>query len=129
MTIAETVPPDLDRLIERYVAQWHEPDAAARRRQIEALWTPDAANFTKAFAVRGYVQLEARVRASYEKWVRDGGCLFRPRHADRHHDAVRFVWDMASQADGAVRALGVEFLLLAEDGRIRLDYQFTEPVG
>jgi hypothetical protein len=117
---------DLGLLIERYVAQWHEADAAERRRRIEELWTPDAANFTKSFEVRGHHALEARVRASYEKWVRDGGCVFRPRCADWHHGAVRFVWDMAARGDGKVVSVGVEFLLLADDGRIREDYQFIE---
>jgi hypothetical protein len=118
---------NLDLLIERYVAQWHEPDRAARRRRIEEIWTPDGANFTRSFEVRGHDALEERVRAAYEKWVRDGGCVFRPRHADRHHDAVRFVWDMASRSDGKVISVGVEFLLLGSDGRIREDYQFIEP--
>jgi len=117
---------DLDLLIERYVAQWHEADAAVRRRRIEELWTPGAANFTKSFEVRGHDALEARVRGSYEKWIRDGGCIFRPRHADRHHGAVRFVWDMAARGDGKVVSVGVEFLLLADDGRIREDYQFID---
>jgi len=117
---------DLDWLIERYVAQWHESDATARRRRIEELWSPDAANFTQSLEVRGYDALEARVRASYEKWVRDGGYVFRPRHADLHHGAVRLVWNMASQRDGKVVSVGVEFLLLADDGRIRQDFQFIE---
>jgi hypothetical protein len=118
---------NLDVLIERYVAQWHEPDRAARRRRIEEIWTPDGANFTRSFEVRGHDALEERVRAAYEKWVRDGGCVFRPRHADCHHDVVRFEWDMASRSDGKVISVGVEFLLLGTDGRIREDYQFIEP--
>src|SRR5262249_49179791 len=62
--MAMTTPtPDLDLLIERYVAQWHEPDAAARRRRIEEIWVPDGANFTRSFEVRGHDALEARVRA------------------------------------------------------------------
>ena len=118
---------DLDLLIDAYVAQWHEPDRAARRRRIEEIWAPDGANFTKSFEVRGHDALEERVRAAYEKWVRTGGCVFRPRQADRHHDAVRFVWEMASRGDGQVISVGVEFLLLGSDGRIREDYQFIEP--
>ena len=124
MTVPHT---DLDRLLEGYVAQWHEPDPAARRRLIEEIWTPDGANFTASFDVRGRDALEARVRATYEKWVRDGGCVFRPRRADCHHGAVRFMWDMASRKEGRVVSVGVEFLLLAADGRIREDYQFIEP--
>jgi len=126
--MAMTTPtPALDLLIERYVAQWHEPDPAARRRRIEEIWAPDGANFTRSFEVRGHDALEARVRATYDKWVRDGGCVFRPRHVDWHHGAVRFVWDMAARTDGRVVSVGTEFLLLAPDGRLREDYQFMEP--
>ena len=45
--------------------------------------------------------------------------------AKRVADAVRFTWEMVS-GDGAVAATGLEFLVLAADGRIRLDYQFIE---
>jgi hypothetical protein len=119
--------PELDAFVARYVSVWNEPDAAARRRLVEALWTPEGANFTRNSEWRGYDALEARVRGSWEKWVRDGGCLFRPRHAERHHGAARFVWEMVSIGDGKVISVGAEFLLLAADGRIRDDYQFIEP--
>ena len=130
MTALATDPPrDLDLLLERYVAQWHEPDPTARRRRIEELWAPDGANFTQSFEARGHDALEARVRVAYEKWVRDAGYIFRPRQADCHHGAVRFVWDMASPGDGKVISLGADFLLLAADGRIHKDYQFIEPAA
>lgn len=83
----------------------------------------------QAFEVRGYDSLEVRVRTSYEKWVRDGRCLFRPRNADRHHGAVRFLWEMVSVNDGRVVFVGLEFLLLAGDGRIHEDYQFIQPAA
>jgi len=119
--------PELDAFIERYVSAWNEPDAAVRRRLIEKLWVPDGANFTKSNEWRTYYALETRLRTAHEKWVRDGGCLFRARYADAHHGAVRFVWDMVSIADGRVVSVGQELLLLAADGRIREDYQFIEP--
>src|SRR5262245_33803783 len=119
--------PELEQLIDRYVAQWHEPDAAERRQRIEELWAPDAANFTASFEVHGHDEVEGRVRTTYEKWVRDAGCVFRPRHAAAHHDAIHFAWDMAARDDGNVASVGVEILLLGPDGRIRADYQFIEP--
>src|SRR4029450_4726506 len=61
----------------------------------------------RSFEVRGHDALEERVRAAYEKWVRDGGCVFRPRHADRHHDAARFVWDMGGATLGAFAGVGM----------------------
>ena len=117
--------PSLDAFAARYVLLWNEPDAAARRRQIEALWIPDGANLTRTLEARGYDALEARVRASWEKWVRDAGCLFRLRQAAAHHDAVRVQWEMV-RPGGEVASVGNELLLLAADGRIRADYQFVD---
>jgi hypothetical protein len=115
--------------IERYVAMWNEGDPGRRRRLIEELWAPDCANYTQAGEYRGYDALEKRVRISWEKWVRDAGCRFRTRHFHLHHGALRFAWEMVDAADGKVRSLGLEFLLLAADGRIREDYQFIEPAA
>jgi hypothetical protein len=44
---------------------------------------------------------------------------------DRVADVVKFRWEMVS-ADGAIAGVGLAFLVLATDGRIRLDYQFIE---
>jgi len=33
---------------------------------------------------------------------------------------------MVTTADGETAAVGLEFLVLGEDGRIRIDYQFIE---
>lgn len=117
----------LDAFLERYVAVWNEPDAAARRRLIAELWTPDGANFTKSLEARGHEALEARVRSAHEKWVREGGCFFRARHADSHHGTVRFTWEMLPISGGRTISVGIEFLVLSQDGRIREDYQFIEP--
>jgi hypothetical protein len=117
----------LDAFVERYVSVWNESDAAERRRLIEALWAPDGANFTRSSEWRGHDALVERVRGSWEKWVRDGGCIFRPRHAAGHHGAARVVWEMVSAADGRVVSVGNELLVLAADGRIREDWQFVDP--
>jgi hypothetical protein len=116
----------LDRFIERYVAVWHESDPAQRRSRISELWTPDGANLTRTLEARGHEALEARVRTAHEKWVRDAGCRFRARDVQAHHDAVRFKWEMV-RPDGEVASVGYDFFLLADDGRIRADYQFIEP--
>ena len=119
--------PELDAFVERYVAVWNEPDAVVRRRMVEELWVPDGANFTRSNEWHGYEALESRVRGAHEKWVRDGGCLFRPRKVDSHHRAVRFVWEMVSTGGGQVVSVGLEVMLLARDERIREDYQFVDP--
>jgi hypothetical protein len=117
----------IDELVERYMAIWNEPDARARRWQIAALWTEDAAHFTPSMEVHGHTALEQRVTTAWEKWVRDTGHTFRScRDADSHHGGVKFHWEMVTPS-GEVSSLGFDFLVLSADGRIASDHQFLEP--
>jgi hypothetical protein len=57
---------------------------------------------------------------------RSDGVSFRRRDdVDRLHDVAKFHWEAVSQ-DGQVTAVGLVFLILATDGRIRRDYVFIE---
>lgn len=114
-------------LVDRYVAVWNEPDAALRHEGIAALWAEDGAHFTPSLEARGYHALEARVAGAYEKWVKAEGFVFRSaNNVETHHSGVRFNWEMVPAAGGAVAAVGFDFLVLGNDGRIRLDYQFLD---
>jgi hypothetical protein len=44
----------------------------------------------------------------------------------RLHDVVKFNWEMVPRGGGAVAGVGLEVLVLDDDGRIRIDYQFIE---
>ena len=118
---------DVNDLVERYVAVWNEPDPQFRRKAIAALWTEDGAHYTPSMTAVGYDAIEERIAKAYEQWVRTSGFVFRYRHnADSHHDGVKFNWEMVPAAGGPVASVGFDFLVLAADGRIRLDYQFIE---
>lgn len=134
---------DITELVDRYIAIWHEADAERRQSAVAALWADEAIhvlqppedvreaaaalNVTATFQARGHKELEARVARAYEEFVAPGQFLFRSRgNAARLGDVVKFNWEMVS-SDGAVAAVGLEFLVLSADGRIRLDYQFIEP--
>jgi hypothetical protein len=119
---------DIEDLIGRYVGIWHEPDAERRRQAVAALWTEDAEHFTRNIEARGHAQLADRVARAHDEFVAKGGYVFRPRTTpDVHHDAVRFVWEMVPANGGAVAAVGTSVMVLAGDGRIRLEYQFPDP--
>ena len=112
-------------LVERYVELWNEPDAGSRRATIEALWRPDGANYTESRAAIGYDELEARVAAAYESYVGSGQYRFRAGEpAVQHHNAVKVTWVMVAAADDSVASVGLEFLVLDDDGRIASDHQF-----
>jgi hypothetical protein len=134
---------EIASLAERYVALWNEPEADRRRRMVAELWTEDgyyilqppqeiraiAAQpgiaMTAVLEIRGHAQIEARAASAYEHWVGSEGLSFRARDdADRLGDVVKFHWEAVS-GDGEVIAVGLNFLVLAGDGRIERDYVFV----
>lgn len=119
---------DPEAFTDRYIAVWNEPDAEARRAQIAALWTEDGVHLSPNHEARGYAALEARVRGAYEKFVAEGGYVFR-RHgaADGHHGVVRFKWEMVPAGGGPIEAVGSDVFVFSPDGRLSADYQFAEP--
>jgi hypothetical protein len=130
-------------LAEKYVALWNEPDAERRRRTIAELWTEDGRHvlqppqeireiaaqpgigLTAILEARGYEQIEARAASAYEHWVGSEGLSFRGRDdADRVGEVVKFHWEAVAK-DGELFAVGLNFLVLAADGRIERDYAFV----
>ena len=140
----ETRAREAEQLADRYVALWNEPDADRRRRMIAELWTEDGSQVLQppeemreiaaspglgmaaTLEARGHAELEARAAKSYEHWVGSEGLSFRRRDdVDRLHEVVKFHWDAVSP-DGEVTAVGLDFLVLGADGRIRRVYTFIE---
>jgi hypothetical protein len=131
-------------LAERYVALWNEPDPDRRRRMIVELWTEDGCHIlqppmeirevaaqpglgmTAVLVARGYAEIEARATTAYDHWVGSEELSFRPRaDAQRLDDVVKFHWEAVTR-DGEVFAVGLNFLVVAPDGRIVRDYTFVE---
>jgi hypothetical protein len=130
-------------LAEKYIALWNEPDADRRRRMIAQLWTEDGRHIlqppqeireiaaqpgialTAILEARGYEEIEARSASAYEHWVGSEGLRFRGRDdADRLGEVVKFHWEAVAK-DDTVFAVGLNFLVLAADGRIERDYTFV----
>jgi hypothetical protein len=81
---------------------------------------------TATLEAAGHAVLETRATSAYEEFVARRVFSFRRRdNVERLADVVEFNWEMIS-TDGEVAAVGLEFLVLAHDGRIRRDYQFIE---
>ena len=129
---------------EKYLALWNEPDPERRRWMIAELWTEDGSQILQppqemreiaasaglgmaaTLEARGHAELEARAATSYEQWVGSAGLSFRRRDdVYRLHEVVKFHWEAVSP-DGEVTAVGLVFLVLGTDGRIRRDYVFIE---
>ena len=139
----DTASSQAGELADRYVALWNEADADRRRRMIAELWTEDGTHIlqppeeirevaarpgigmTAVLEARGYAEIEARAATAYEEWVGSQELSFRRRaDAERLHDVVKFHWEAIAK-DGETFAVGLSFLVLAEDGRVRRDYTFV----
>jgi hypothetical protein len=130
-------------LAEKYLALWNEPDADRRRWMIAELWTQDARHLlqppqqiraiaaqpgiglTAILEARGHEEIQARAASAYEHWVGSEGLSFRGRDdVERLGDVVKFHWEAVAK-DGELFAVGLNFLVLAADGRIERDYTFV----
>ena len=118
---------ELEDLVQRFVGIWNETDAKERRATVEAIWAPDGRHLMGAQDVQGYDALEARVAASHERSVVQGGNIFRPATAIQIlPGVVKFRWDMARREGGEITAAGIGFIQLDKSGRIARDHLFTE---
>ena len=65
---------DINRIVDRYVSVWNEPDTDKRRLEIVSLWAPDGLHYAKSHTCHGYAALEGTFL---------GGCIFSGRAAGR----------------------------------------------
>ena len=111
-------------LVDRYFAMWNTTDDAARRDVVAATWTPDATYVDPLMTAEGHDGLDAMVRAVHEQYPDHE---FRLTGAvDAHHDRLRWQWDLTAPDGGAVLASGVDFAVVAADGRLAQVTGFLE---
>jgi hypothetical protein len=136
---------DVQAVADGYVAQWNEPDPAARHKRVRELWADDAlhvlvnppqavrdaaANLAvpaPPLEVRGFDALEARVARAYEMFVAAG-----EHHFEADGDPIALTprvigvrWSMVTTTGGEIVGGGLDVLALDDDGRIRTDHQFV----
>lgn len=130
--------------VDRYVQLWNESDPEQREQAVRELWAPAgrqvlqppedlrdraaALGFPAAtLEVRGHAELNVRVTRAHTEFVAPGTFTFRRRSEPvRLQDVVTFTWEMVPVAGGDIAGIGRDVLLLDDDGRIRVDYQFIE---
>jgi hypothetical protein len=115
-------------LAQRYIHIWNEADPGARRAQVAALWAENGTHYVRVREVHGHADLETRVATSHQTNVAERNYWFEVAGlVEPLRDMVKFNWRMVPKGGGAVAATGLIVCLLAEDGRIRIDYQFIDP--
>lgn len=123
MTETNAVTPT-SKVVDDYFAIWNETDPTRRRELIAATWSRDATYVAPMFEAEGPDALDALVAGVHERFP---GHRFRLTGAvDVHHDRARWGWELAGP-DGPPVAAGVDFAVLAPDGRLREITGFFEP--
>lgn len=116
MTETDAATP-INEVVDGYFAMWNETDPRRRRAVTAATWAPDARYLDPLFAADGHEALEALVAAVHERYP---GHLFRLTGAvDLHHDRARWSWEFIGPDGGPPVVVGVDFAVLAPDGRLR----------
>lgn len=114
-----------NRLAERYVAAWNEPDPTVRRKLIDELWAEDGSYYNRLFVVRGRDMIDMIVGVAQQEYAAKGFSFRTRNDAHGHHNGIRFGWVMVVTETGEVDTFGEEFLVLDDAGQISLDYQFA----
>jgi hypothetical protein len=113
---------DITDTVDRYIAIWNEGDAGRRRALIAQTWTDDASYVDPLMTGEGPDGIDAMIAGAQQQFP---GHRFRlVAGPDVHHDRVRFAWELRG-ADGPVAA-GVDFAVVADDGRLRAVTGFLE---
>lgn len=111
---------------DRYVAVWNETDPQARRKGVEELWAPDGRYANAVAESRGHEAIAAQVGYAHDAYA-EGGITFRScNNANGQHNTLRFNWVMVSATTGALEAVGFDFVILDDEGRIVADHQFFD---
>jgi hypothetical protein len=118
---------EASELVDRYVAVFNESDAQARHRRIAELFAPDGSFVSETIVRNGHRAIEAEAIEAHHGYVTKGYVFVPAGSSHRHHNVARIKWRMQDKDSGEVAATGSEFLLLDENGRVRLDYQYDEP--
>jgi hypothetical protein len=113
-------------IVDAYFEVWNEADASVRLSRISDVWTVDAHYIDPMFAANGLAELDALVAGLHQQYP---GHYFRcTTEPQTHHDRARWSWDFLTP-DGAVVMSGVDFAILAPDGKLRDVTGFFEARG
>ncbi|MCB5205498.1 nuclear transport factor 2 family protein [Neorhizobium sp. T786] len=116
-----------DEIARRWTAIWNETDRESRLKQATAIWADDASHYAPGFIGHGLDQINDRVDAAHNRFVKQAGFNIRAIDVAGYGDVLRVLWEIGSPEGGPVVARGSEVIVLAEDGKILRDYQFNDP--
>lgn len=115
----------LERLVDRYCAAWNTPDGAERRAILRSVLTEDGRYTDPSVHAAGIDALATHIDGVVAR--NPGARISRTSPVDAHHDVLRFLWSNRL-ADGRVLRDGIDFCIIAPDGRFRSIIGFFGPV-
>lgn len=107
--------PNIESVVESYVASWNETDPAKRQSALAAACAANASYRDPVMTSDGHAGLDAMLAGVQAKFP--GFVLKRISKIDSHNGAVRFAWSLGPQAGPSV-VEGVDFATLSPDGRL-----------
>ncbi len=117
---------EIEKVADRYIAVWNEPDAESRRQAVARLWTEDSTYTDPLAAVEGRQDIERVITGVREQFP---GHAFRLiGNADAHHNVVRFRWELVPEGTDESVVEGFDVAVVADDARVRDVYGFLDKV-
>ncbi len=117
---------EVEKVADRYIAVWNEPDAEGRRRAVARLWTEDGTYTDPLAAAEGRQAIEEVITGVREQFL--GHVFRRTGDADAHHNVVRFRWELVSEGSDESVVEGFDVAVVADDGRVSDVYGFLDKV-
>lgn len=102
-------------ILDAYGQAWNEQDEAKRRKLLEFCWADDGSFTDPQSKIQGRDALVAHIAAFHEQFA--GAKIVPTSDPDEHHGRVRFTWRIDGK-DGAKMMDGIDFAVLADDGRL-----------
>jgi hypothetical protein len=115
-----------EKVADRYIAVWNEPDVDARRHAVAELWAEDGTYTDPLVSVEGHQAIEEVIAGAREQFP---GHVFRLiGGVDAHHHIARFGWELVPEGGGESVVIGFDVAVVADDGRLRSVYGFLDKV-
>ena len=106
---------DVKTTVDAYFAMWNTEDVGERARVIAQAWADDGRYLDPARDYAGHDALNGMITEARVHFP--GARIERSSAIDQHHDQLRFTWKVVAP-DGSVPVAGIDFGILAADGRL-----------
>jgi hypothetical protein len=115
---------NVNEVVVRYLAAWNEREPAKRRELVAKTWAEDGTYVDAARDGHGHDKLDAMIATAQGHFP--GYRLNLASGIEVHHDYLRFSWAAGGTAAAPLFIKGTDFVVLADDGRIKSVVGFTD---